>query len=124
MLPDITAVPGKRSTLVGDLDELFQRASCIRVTHVIQDGHTEGATISRAMSSLEAQNLRLSSAVGGRNLVVVRCSRFEVVEADLVEELAALSDGLDFGARWRAVIPMGVSFSLLDQCKTYVWVYP
>lgn len=67
-------MPGKRGTLVGGLDKLFERAACIGVTHIIEDGHTEGTAISRTMSGLEAQHFRLSGAVGGRNLVIVRCS--------------------------------------------------
>jgi hypothetical protein len=105
-------VPGKRSALIGGLDELLERAPCIGVAHVIQNGDTERTAISRALSSLEAQDFRLSGAVGGRNLVVVRCSGFKLVEADFVEELAALSNGLDFGARWRAVITIGILASI------------
>lgn len=116
-------MPGKGGALVGGLDELFKRAACICVPHVVENSHAEGPTISRALSGLEAQNFRLSGTIGSRNLVVVRCSGFKLVEADLVEELAALSDGFDFGARWRAVIPMRVSFSFLIQWQERTCAY-
>jgi hypothetical protein len=76
----------------------------ISVAHIVQDSNAELLGVTGLLGGLKAQDIGRGGTIGSRNLVVVGGACIQVVERDLVEELTALGDGLDLGARWSAVI--------------------
>lgn len=105
-IADITTVPSESSTLAGSLGQVLVSTVGIGVAHVVQDSHAELLRVTGLLGGLEAQDFGRGGAIGGRNLVVIGGARAKVVERDLMEELTALGDGLDLGARRSAVVAM------------------
>lgn len=106
---DVTSVPSERSSLIGSLDQLLVCSVSVGVSHVVQHGDAERSRVTGRTTSLETEDIRLGSAVGGRNLVVVGGVRLQTVDANLMEELTALGDRLDLGARGSAVVARFIS---------------
>lgn len=94
--------------LLSSLEEVLVRAGGVGVTHVVQHSNREFGLVSSLASRLEATDTGCGGAIGGLDLVVVRSAGAEVLQLDIVKELAALRDG-DLGrARGSAIVA--------DQC--------
>nr|POE86430.1 hypothetical protein CFP56_46614 [Quercus suber] len=111
---DVAAVPGEGEPLVGGLDQLLVGAVGIGVAHVVEDGDGEGALVPGGVGGPEVQDVGGGGAVGGIDLVVVGGGGLQVVELDVVVELAALGDD-DGGTGGRAVVGLGLAGGAVAQ---------
>lgn len=84
-------MPHKLGTVLDSVNDPGVGALGVGVTEVGKDGNGELGLVTSLESGGDLENIRRGSAVAAGNLVVVGGSRCEVLEADLVEELGALS---------------------------------
>ena len=103
------------SQIVSGFGEQLVSAVGIGVAHVVQNGNRESALGTGGGGGGEFQDLRRSGAIGGRDLVVVGRVCLQSSNLDVVEELAALSDGGDQRA-WRcSVVSLGLAGGRLGE---------
>lgn len=119
---EVTSVPGECSSFSGSLDQLLVCAMSIGVSHIIQYSDAERTRVTGRTASLEAEDLRLGGAIGGRDLVVVGGVGLQTVNAHLVEELTALGDRLDLGAGRSTVVSKPVSTQPYQLVVIYIRV--
>lgn len=128
-ITEVSTMPGKRGTLVGGLNQILVSAMGVGVAHVVDDSHAELLMIASLLGGLETQDLRLSRAIGSRDLVIVGVASLEVVDGNLVKELTALGDSLDLRARRGAVITCEIELAIISMYASsdkdsYVWLKP
>jgi hypothetical protein len=109
---DVTPVPRESSSLRDSLENFTMGAMRVGVAHIVEHSNAEWSPITSGPSRREAQHFGLCGTIGTGDLIVVRGIRLQMLEGDLVEELAALGDRLDCRTGGCPVVP-GSSISIV-----------
>lgn len=116
---EVTAVPREAHAALGDgLDQLGIRAISVGVAHVVEHGDGEGRGAAGGGGGGEGEHRGRGGAVGRGNLVAVGRTGLEVLELDVMEELATLSSR-DQRAGRRAVV--AGSCQTVARVRGHVW---
>ncbi len=86
------------------------------VAHVGEDSDGELLDIVCSVSCGEVQDLGSSGTVASRDGVIVRGSRLEILERDVVE-VSAAHGGHGYGAWWSTIIGGGITCGLSGEIR-------